>query len=277
MIAVTGTKRSGTSMWMQVLRAAGLPVIGEAFPGRWRDTIAEANRDGFYESRFRRGINFLTNPDAKTGVYLSPQSTRNHVVKIFVPGLVRSDVAFLDKVLVTVRPVREYCTSIERLYEIERTNQGRLDGVEPPPREHLHPALEWWDEVHGIVADVLVRGLPAHFVAYDATLDSPDATVREVIGWLGVGDESAAVAAVLPERRTQRTTEAPELPGAFGVDELALCDELYARIRERRGIDAEFIDRLNDANERLAPVVASERTRIRRARVAARAASETPG
>ena len=32
MIFVSGTKRSGTSMWMQVLRAAGLPVLGEAFP-----------------------------------------------------------------------------------------------------------------------------------------------------------------------------------------------------------------------------------------------------
>jgi len=29
---VTGTKRSGTSMWMQLLRAAGFPPIGEALP-----------------------------------------------------------------------------------------------------------------------------------------------------------------------------------------------------------------------------------------------------
>ena len=36
MIIVTGTKRSGTSMWMQILAAAGLPVFGEAFPRSWR-------------------------------------------------------------------------------------------------------------------------------------------------------------------------------------------------------------------------------------------------
>jgi len=34
-IVVTGTKRSGTSMWMQVLGAAGLPVVGDAFPADW--------------------------------------------------------------------------------------------------------------------------------------------------------------------------------------------------------------------------------------------------
>ena len=31
MIFVSGTKRSGTSMWMQVLQAAGLPILGKAF------------------------------------------------------------------------------------------------------------------------------------------------------------------------------------------------------------------------------------------------------
>lgn len=277
MIVVTGTKRSGTSMWMQILRDAGLPVIGSAFPGRWKETIADANRDGFYESRFRRGINFLTNPDPKTGIYLSPRETRNHVVKVFVPGLVRSDVAFLDRVLVTLRPIREYCTSLERLYRMEHESRARLDGVDGPPVEYLHPALEWWDEVHAVVADVLVRELPAHFVAYDATLDAPESTVREVIRWLGSGDEASAINAVRPDRRTQRTSDTPELPAPFGADELALCDELYARIRAQRGIDAELIDRLNDANDRIAPVVASERTRIRRARMAERESRKQPG
>ena len=29
MVIVTGTRRSGTSMWMQILQAAGLPIVGE--------------------------------------------------------------------------------------------------------------------------------------------------------------------------------------------------------------------------------------------------------
>ena len=49
MFIVTGTKRSGTSMWMQILIAAGLPIIGEAFPMRWEHTIKAANPEGFYE------------------------------------------------------------------------------------------------------------------------------------------------------------------------------------------------------------------------------------
>ena len=50
MFIVTGTKRSGTSMWMQILAAAGLEVIGERFPRHWGEHLSAANPDGFYES-----------------------------------------------------------------------------------------------------------------------------------------------------------------------------------------------------------------------------------
>src|SRR5262245_9470064 len=113
MVVVTGTKRSGTSMWMQVLLAAGFPTLGKAFPGRWEQTIADANPGGFYEGVYRRGINFTTNPHPRSGVYLAPKATRMHAVKVFVPGLRRSDLAYLDRVIVTARPIRQYCHSVE--------------------------------------------------------------------------------------------------------------------------------------------------------------------
>jgi hypothetical protein len=59
-IIVTGTKRSGTSLWMQLLIAAGFPAFGEAFPGAWKRTLGSANPDGFYESNLRQGIYYAT-------------------------------------------------------------------------------------------------------------------------------------------------------------------------------------------------------------------------
>ncbi len=47
MLIVTGTPRSGTSMWMQILVAAGFEAIGEPFPGDWRALLASANPDGY--------------------------------------------------------------------------------------------------------------------------------------------------------------------------------------------------------------------------------------
>ena len=97
MIVVSGTKRSGTSMWMQVLRAAGFQPLGRAFPGDWGQTIADANPDGFYESRFRSGIFHATNPLPETGAYIHPDASRNAVVKIFPFGVRKTHRAFLDR------------------------------------------------------------------------------------------------------------------------------------------------------------------------------------
>ncbi len=123
MILVTGTKRSGTSMWMQILKAAELPVLGNAFPKNWGRSIRAANQEGFYESELCSGIYYATNPNPKTGLYLAPEATRRAAVKVFVPGLVRSDLAFIDRVIATMRSVREYGPSIARLYRMEHEHK----------------------------------------------------------------------------------------------------------------------------------------------------------
>ena len=115
MIVVTGTMRSGTSMWMQAMQAGGLQTVGAAFPEPWGERLREANPRGFYESKLLSGIYFGTNPDPATGAYLHPARSRRLVAKVFVPGLIRTDIAFLDRVLATVRPWREYAASIARM------------------------------------------------------------------------------------------------------------------------------------------------------------------
>src|SRR5688572_15197157 len=120
MIIVTGTQRSGTSMWMQALIAAGLPAIGDRFPAGWGDRLKAANPNGFFESELLAGINFQTNPHPLTGAYLRPEATRRHAVKVFVPGLVRTDVAFIDRCIATVRAWPAYVVSARRLRAMAR-------------------------------------------------------------------------------------------------------------------------------------------------------------
>ncbi|MEO0322150.1 MAG: hypothetical protein AAF447_04290 [Myxococcota bacterium] len=288
MIIVTGTKRSGTSMWMQVLKAAGLPVLGEAFSKDWGETIRDANPEGFYESPLRQGIYFRTNPHPRTGVYLFPRATRHHAVKVFVPGLVRSDVAFIDRVLGTMREWRAYHRSLQRLYAMEHRNRSALRGEELPPPCHVPPAIEWWSENYALLSDVLTRGHALHLVAYESTLAEPERTVPEAVAWLGVPelDAAAAVAAVRPDLRTQDDT-AREAPPAAGDDpesavppEAAeVFDALYARVRDRQGLDGPFIDRLNATHELLQPrieeaVGAVREERLRRHRARREAANE---
>jgi hypothetical protein len=228
--------------------------------------IVEANPEGFFESPLRNGINFRTNPDPKTGVYLHHGETRNHVVKVFVPGLVRSDMAFLDKVLASMRPFREYHASIDRLFAMEQANRKKeiLEGLPPPI--YLPGVYEWWAENFSLLSDFLTRGYPIHMVAYDTILDDPEPTVREAIEWLGAGDPEAAVAAVKPTLRTQRTETLPT-PDEIDADTASLFDELYARVRDRTGLDGDFIDALNAANDRLEPKIAERRREAHRRQI----------
>ena len=103
MIIVTGTKRSGTSMWMQILSAAGYRVLGERFPRDWGSTIRAANERGFFESPLRHGIRDLLARDPTTGEVLRPEATREVAVKVFAAGLTRTHLAHMHRVVASVR------------------------------------------------------------------------------------------------------------------------------------------------------------------------------
>lgn len=257
MIIVTGTKRSGTSMWMQVLRAAGYTVVGEAFPGRWGESIRERNPRGFYESRFRQGIFYATNPDPRTGRFVRPDAVEDHVVKVFVPGLLRSDWAFIGPVVATMRPWREYTASLQQLYATEARWRDATDDLgerdsasERRVREGvLPPALEWWFENYELVRDVSVRGYAFHMTTYDRLLRDPEGEIGGALEWLGGGDVERAVAAVEPGLRTV-TAPAIEDPRIDG-ETADVFDRLYAAVDGGDGLTADFVAELNATHRRL--------------------------
>jgi hypothetical protein len=247
MILVTGTKRSGTSMWMHVLVAAGLPHIGERFPAGWGELLRAANPDGFFESELIAGIHYRTNPHPLTGAYLAPQQTRQHAVKVFIPGLIRTDVAFIDHCVATVRDWRSYVSSTRRVLAL----QGGSDPTSLPP------ALEWWCNNYALVRDLAIRGYPVHVVSYDGFLRDPARVATEVLGWIGCGDPEAAARVVRPELRTadRDAPPDPELADGIAAHHLAVFDELYATIDREAPLGASFIDRLNRTNDELKPAV----------------------
>jgi hypothetical protein len=282
MIIVTGTKRSGTSMWMQILKAAGYPILGEAFPRDWGETIRDANKQGFFESPLRLGIYYATNPHPRTGAFLAPKESRRLAVKVFAVGLVKSDLAYVDKVVASMRHWREYKRSLERLYEMERANKrakaARTGRPAPsaPSLSTISPVLEWWSDNYTLIRDALIRRYPMHMISYASVLRETEAVVRETLAWIGGGDADAAVAAVNEVLRTQRVDEQGTEPSGLCAEHEQLFDELYVRVDQRTPLDAAFIDRLNAAQDQLAPQIAEAEKRAKeerkRAREEARAA-----
>jgi hypothetical protein len=312
MIVVTGTKRSGTSMWMQILKEAGFPVLGRAFPRDWAETIRDANRRGFYESPLRHGIYRATNPNPRTGAFLAPAETARHAVKVFAQGLARTELAYLNYVIASVRDPREYEASLQRLYDMEHQNKlARAARKGRPltvvPYLSFAPALlEWWHDNLTLLRDAERRGYPIRFVSYAAVLRDPERVVRELLGWLGAPDRDDAVQAVQHDLRTQAAPQcddelADEVEARAAARERSvearaaarertvearehnnephgkLCAELYQRIDQGRPLDRAFRQRLFRAHERLLPrIEAAEqeaRDARRRERERARAAS----
>jgi hypothetical protein len=252
MLIVTGTPRSGTSMWMQILVAAGFDAIGEAFPSDWRALLSSANPDGYWESQLIGGVYYRTNPHPLTGAFLFPEQTRFHAVKILVPGLVRSDLAFIDRVIGTVREWRQFAASRVRLRELYEQQFG-LEPHEQLLRLELPPALEWWIDNYGLLRDIATRRYAAHVCSYQSLLDDPERSVDEVLGWLGRGDRARAIAAVRPHRRTQG--EQVATPPDLEPEHAEVFDELYDQVHRGRTLTLGFLRKLDETDRALRPRV----------------------
>lgn len=265
MILVTGTMRSGTSMWMQILVAAGLQHIGEQFPEPWGTSLRAANPRGFYESMLVGGVYYATNPHPETGDYLFPQQTRQHVTKVFIPGLVRTDVAFIDRVVATVRPFREYAASLARMKALGDGDRGGW-----LQESWLPPALRWWVENFALVRDIATRRYAVHVTTYDRLLGDPGQEIGDVIRWLGVGNPAAAILAVDRTLRTQHQ----QAPTPDDVEErhAAVFDELYRHLQAGRDLTPAFVEALNRTDRELRPRVIAAREQVR-ASVATRLAT----
>lgn len=247
MFFVSGTKRSGTSMWMQVMTAAGVPVLGKAFPRNWaKSSLKDANPDGFYESILRNGVYYRTNPHPVTGDYFMPEHVTGYAVKVFVPGVVRSERAYIECLVANVREWREYEASINRLYDLEDGDRKAKAPDQPAPFR-FPPAYEWWMENFALVRDISLRRFPAQLQTYDQVLTDPQGVITRVLERLGVGDIDAAVAAVKPENRTQEKVESdtvePELAQVF--------DDLYAAVATGEPIAGSLLKTLNATNQKL--------------------------
>ncbi len=260
MIIVTGTKRSGTSMWMQLLQAGGFSPIGDAFPRNWGTTLKDANPGGFWESELRRGIFYQTNPDPKTGTYLFPEQTERHAVKVFIPGLLKTDRAFIGKVVATIRPWRQYLSSVDRLYAMEREAQeaARTNPDSPlPPPVVMSPMVEWWVENFSLISDIVTRRYPFYMVAYDSVLEAPDETLHAVFRWLGEGDAGAAIQKVEPALRTQADDSKNDAyereEDSLEPEVIEVFDALYDLVLKQAPLEQAFVDRLNETNEALGP------------------------
>lgn len=246
MILVTGTDHSGASLWMQILGAAGFPSLGEG-------TAGALLRDGVY---------YATNPNPTTGEYLLPEQVEHHAVSVTVSGLVRTDRAYMGRVIASVRDHREYIALASQLHAIEDL------GTPGAPRVRLPSWLTWWAENYAIVRDVAMRRYPAHVESHARLVRDSEQVIRDVLGWMGRGDAEAAVSRVKPENRETSHVGKPGAPDVPEVppDVARVFDALHAAIDTRSGLTPALIAELNETHRTLLPLILDGERLVKAAR-----------
>ncbi len=248
MIIVTGTRRSGTSVWMQILQQGGIQILGEPFPANWKSIMEEANPKGFYESTLVQGINFQTNPDPVSGAWIPPDKVTDIGIKIFADGIVKTDFSYITKVIYTIREWRECEASRKRMDEIKLGGSGAA-GLDQNSEvwAKLPSGFAWWKANFSLVKDMRTRRYPVAAFSYAALLEDPEKLTRAGFEWLGRGDANAAANAVDRSLQTQKEVSLLDV----GHDYDGIFDELYDALHANQMISPAFYTKLAETDTKI--------------------------
>ncbi|MFT5759314.1 MAG: hypothetical protein ACI9LM_004071 [Alteromonadaceae bacterium] len=252
MIIVTGNRRSGTSLWMQILEAGGFKIFGDKFPAHWKK-IEAANKNGFYESQLVQGINYHTNPSPESGHWFAPTQVKDYGVKVFSDGLVKTDFAYIDKVIATIRNWQESETSQQRLDQIIKNQNNAADDINVNATKLILPiGYNWWNANFELLRDMMTRRYPCAMFSYEALLKNPDIIISNVFKWLGTGHIDKAVSVVESSLRTQQKITLPHI----NHDHAGIFDELYHKLDKSEQITPIFYKKLLDTNSKIKDEIA---------------------
>jgi tetratricopeptide (TPR) repeat protein len=198
---VSGLPRSGTSLMMQILEAAGVPPFTDN-----KRQADESNRKGYYEHD--KVASLLSNPDRSW-----IKEAKGTAIKVVVPllaGLPRklgkpdSEAEPLHyRILFMERDMEEILRSQEamlrRLGKSSATSEKIVD-ISKAYRQQERHAKSW----------CIGRGIPAMSVSFKALVHRPDEILPQLVGFLGVADKVFVMRACIdPALHRARKTGAP--------------------------------------------------------------------
>jgi hypothetical protein len=231
MIVATHTEHERAAAWIDVLRAAGAPVLGESIPKTWSEHAETAVQPSFFATLGDQGVFYKTNPDPYSQVYLDAAEAEDVAFRMKVNAVLRSERAYLGHVVASMPHFR----AVE--------GEG----------ERLAAVLLWWNDYVGLLRDASTRRYPLHLVSEEALARAPEATLRTVLGFVGAPLTEAAerVASALPAPRPRDPDAGRGLPPTV----LDVFEELHRRVDQDEGFDRPFLERLYAVNQALTPQI----------------------
>lgn len=185
---VSGLPRSGTSLMMQILEAAGIPVFTDNRRG-----ADESNRKGYYEHA--KVASLLSDPD-KSWI----REAKGTAVKVVVPlvaGLPRK----LNKPDSAPEPLHYRLLFMERdIEEILRSQETMLQRLDKSPEGQGKGAdisKAYQQQERHAKGWCVSLEIPAMSISFEALVHKPDEILPQVARFLGVADKFPAMRACI--------------------------------------------------------------------------------
>jgi tetratricopeptide (TPR) repeat protein len=182
---VSGLPRSGTSLMMQLLEAAGLPAFTDG-----RRVADASNEKGYYEHDQVAGL--LTSPDKS---WLA--DARGHSLKVVAPLLAALPLKIQNSES-KIQNLHYRVLFMERdMDEILDSQDSMLARLGKPTQPGADIAKAYRQQVRHAKTWLTGRGIPALSVSYADLVHCPDEALPPLAAFLGVPEKLAAMRAVI--------------------------------------------------------------------------------
>ncbi|MCX8497003.1 MAG: alkaline phosphatase family protein [Akkermansiaceae bacterium] len=182
---VSGLPRSGTSLMMQLLEAAGLPAFTDG-----RRVADASNEKGYYEHDQVAAL--LTSPDKS---WLA--GARGHSLKVVAPLLAALPLK-ISNLNSEISELHYRILFMEReMEEILESQDSMLARLGKPTHPGADIAKAYRQQVRHAKTWLTGRGIPAMSVSYADLVHRPDEALPPLAAFLGVPEKLAAMRAVI--------------------------------------------------------------------------------
>lgn len=182
---VSGLPRSGTSLMMQLLEAAGLPAFTDG-----KRQADDSNQKGYYEHDKVAAL--LTSPDKS---WLA--GAKGHALKVVAPLLAALPLKIQNQKS-NIQNLHYRVLFMEReMQEILESQETMLSRLGKPTHPGADIAKAYRQQVRHAKTWLSGRGIPAMSVDYSRLVHRPDEVLPELAAFLGVSDRLEAMRAVI--------------------------------------------------------------------------------
>lgn len=214
---------------MAMANEAGFNIVGDKYPLDWEDKRTEKG-DGQNQSDigFWEDMNIVDAGANNTNITVPPDALKQHFTKIFTVGLPKTDFAYIDKMILTVREPWSHLQSWRKLFIF---NVKDSEGVDIDDLRYPY-GTEYVFKYNLFVQDYLKRKYPTLIVDFDDMLANPHKNCQTIKQFVGCGRWDLGQQLIDSSRNRNKLAPRPDKKFEFAPGFFDFIEHLYGRLKD---------------------------------------------